>query len=343
MAFEPVASQAAQHGSSELPRVDYLDGWRGLAIALVLQGHFLIIQGWHSGRMGVDVFFCLSGLLMSRILFQRRVALTTFYKRRISRIIPAFALYLLIIFVIAWAIGKPAPASEIVPTALFLRSYLPAYLHMFASPYPIGHLWSLNVEEHSYIFLSLLTLLPILRGREGWALIACALITIAIHLTYYSYPFLAPPPEYWTRSEVAATNLLLSAGYALLRDRTAPFVRPWMPVATFAVATFLYVGSVVPWMVTMTVAPFFLAFTVNHLAEAPGWVRKGLGWGPLRLLGIGSFSIYLWQQPFYQYKDHLFPGVPMHTLVGMLAAIGIGLLSFYAYESRVRAWLNRVW
>ena len=66
--------------------------------------------------------------------------------------------------------------------AAALRSYLPADLHMFASPYPIGHLWSLNVEEHSYIFLSLLTLLPFLRGREGGALIACAFITIAIHL-----------------------------------------------------------------------------------------------------------------------------------------------------------------
>lgn len=343
MAIEQVVSGAAQHGGSELRRIDYLDGWRGLAIILVLQGHFLAIQGWHSGRMGVDVFFCLSGLLMSRLLFQRRVPLSTFYKRRISRIIPAFLLYLAIVFAIAAAIGHPAPAREVVPTVLFLRSYLPADLHMFSSVYPIGHLWSLNVEEHSYIFLSLLTLLPVLRGREGWWLLVCGLVTIAIHLGYYDFPAIAPPKEYWPRSEVAATNLLLSAGYALLRDRTAPSVRPWMPVASFAIATALYVGSVVPWMVTMTVAPFFLAFTVNHLAEAPALVRAALSSAPLRLLGIGSFSIYLWQQPFYQYKDRLFPGLPAHTLVGMLAAVAIGLLSFYAYENRVRGWLNRVW
>ena len=78
MTIEKIVSSSVRHGGSELQRIDYLDGWRGLAILLVLQGHFLIIQGWHSGRMGVDVFFCLSGLLMSRLLFQRRVRLSPF-------------------------------------------------------------------------------------------------------------------------------------------------------------------------------------------------------------------------------------------------------------------------
>lgn len=343
MTIEKMASSSARHGGSELQRIDYLDGWRGLAIFLVLQGHFFAVQGWHSGRMGVDVFFCLSGLLMSRILFQRRVPLATFYKRRISRIIPAFLLFLLIVFCIAALIGKPAPAAEVVPTVLFLRSYLPADFHMFASPYPIGHLWSLNVEEHSYIFLSLLTLLPFLRGREGGALIAFGLLTIAIHLSYYAFPDIAPPKEYWVRSEVAATNLLLSAGYALLKDRTVPYVRPWMPVAAFGLGSALYIGSVFPWMLTMTVAPFFLAFTVNHLAEAPRWVRSALSLAPLRLLGIASFSIYLWQQPFYQYKRYLFASLPGHALIGMVLSVAIGFLSFYVYENRIRTWLNRVW
>ena len=65
MTIERVASASARHGGSELRRIDYLDGWRGLAIFLVLQGHFFAIQGWHSGRMGVDIFFCLSGLLVN--------------------------------------------------------------------------------------------------------------------------------------------------------------------------------------------------------------------------------------------------------------------------------------
>ncbi len=101
-----VAATALPVQAGGTAHLDYLDGWRGLAILLVLQGHFMVIPGWHSGRMGVDVFFCLSGLLMSRLLFQRRVPLGTFYKRRLSRILPAFLLYLGIVFTIAAAIGK---------------------------------------------------------------------------------------------------------------------------------------------------------------------------------------------------------------------------------------------
>ena len=63
---------------ARLRHIDYLDGWRGLAIALVLQSHFLAIGGFNSGRLGVHVFFVLSGLLMGRILFIKRVPLGTF-------------------------------------------------------------------------------------------------------------------------------------------------------------------------------------------------------------------------------------------------------------------------
>jgi peptidoglycan/LPS O-acetylase OafA/YrhL len=99
------ADSAALHGASELERLAYLDGWRGIAILLVLEAHFL---GWlpvDSGRLGVNVFFCLSGILMGRILFIRRVPLGTFYKRRFSRIYPAFAAYVLTIFLAAFFLG----------------------------------------------------------------------------------------------------------------------------------------------------------------------------------------------------------------------------------------------
>ena len=89
---------SSDSGKSELNRLDYLDGWRGLAIAFVLISHFSSIQGIDFGRMGVDVFFVLSGMLMANILFVRRVALKTFYKRRISRVIPVFVVFISIVY-----------------------------------------------------------------------------------------------------------------------------------------------------------------------------------------------------------------------------------------------------
>ena len=70
-------------------RFGYLDGWRGIAIAMVLISHFLGDLGSY-GRMGVDVFFVLSGLLMANILFVKRMPLSKFYKRRFSRVFPVF-------------------------------------------------------------------------------------------------------------------------------------------------------------------------------------------------------------------------------------------------------------
>ena len=77
-------------GDPESSRMRYLDGWRGLAILLVLEGHFLSILPLNTGRLGVDVFFCLSGFLMSGLLFIKQQPLSIFYKRRISRVFPVF-------------------------------------------------------------------------------------------------------------------------------------------------------------------------------------------------------------------------------------------------------------
>ena len=69
LSLENTVKLAVNHGKSELSRVDYLDGWRGIAILLVLMEHFFGVREINVGRMGVDVFFVLSGMLMSNILF----------------------------------------------------------------------------------------------------------------------------------------------------------------------------------------------------------------------------------------------------------------------------------
>lgn len=98
MSIKTITDSAADYGSSELRRVGYLDGWRGMAIALVLQHHFFKIEWLETGKLRVKIFFCLSGLLMSRILFVKRVSLTLFYKRGISRILPSFFLYVTAVY-----------------------------------------------------------------------------------------------------------------------------------------------------------------------------------------------------------------------------------------------------
>lgn len=321
--------------SLETERIDYLDGWRGLAIALVLQEHFFKVAGFDSGRLGVDIFFCLSGMLMSHILFVRRVPLGTFYKRRISRIIPVFALFVLGVYGAAWLASHPFTAVELVATATFLRTYVPASPDIWHTGLPLGHLWSLNVEEHCYVVLSLVTLVVPTRSRAAAILLALGFAAIAM-LYAYDHGLFAAPADPEIRTETAAASLLISAGYALLRDRFAPLVRGWMPLTAFLVAVPFYWHGLEGGIAEVS-TPLLLAFAVNHLKDASRWLRSALALTPLRLLGLWSYSIYLWQQPFFQFKGALPPGA---ALGGALLA---GIASFHLFENPVRRWLNRHW
>jgi len=326
---------SSAHGASSLERVPYLDGWRGMAIAFVLVDHFLTISGFESGTLGVNIFFCLSGLLMSRILYVKRTRLGTFYKRRISRILPVFVLFVVTVFGAAFLMGKPHSWLEFISTLTFLRTYIPETPNIWNAGIPIGHLWSLNIEEHCYLLMSVIILPLILRGREGVVLIGLAVLATLMYIVYKKVPAVSVTmPE--LRTETASVTLLASAGYYLVKKRWTAYVRPWMPITAFAIAVLSY-SRLFPWWSGFLIAPFMLAFAVNHLGETYAFVRTTLATAPIRLLGIWSYSIYLWQHPFQAYKGS-FP-----TGVAFILAMSTGIVSFYLYENPTRTWLNRNW
>jgi peptidoglycan/LPS O-acetylase OafA/YrhL len=334
--IDKLVSTSAKHGPSELYRIHYLDGWRGVAILLVLYAHFI---GWGSmdtGRLGVDIFFVLSGFLMSKILFVKRVPLPTFYKRRISRIFPVFLLFVFVVYAVDFILLNTEEWKNFFYTLFFIRSYFPAEPDIWSAAIPIGHLWSLNVEEHCYILLSTFTLFKFLKGREGIALVLSGVLSIVIHLIYIKAPSVAPP-AYGLRTEVVASHLLLSAGYCLISHHFTKYVKPWMPVLACIIAALCYTDFF-PWWSAIIISPFALAFAVNHLSETYGFIHAFLSLSLLRLMGIWSFSIYLWQQPFYMYKDEF-----SFALLALVPAIIIGLISFYGFENPSRTWLNRRW
>ena len=285
----------------------------------------------------MDVFFVLSGFLMSRILFVKRVPLTTFYKRRISRILPVFVLFVAVIYGAAFYLHRHE-RHYVLYTLTFTRAYLPTTASVWEADIPIGHLWSLNVEEHCYVFLSLVTLMAFLRGREGAALVLAGTLSVAIHFVYQALPSIAPTTSV-SHTEAAAGPLLISAGYYLIHKRYLRLVRPWMPLAALVAAFACYDTKLAPWWCRVLFAPYLLAFAVNHLAEAPRWFRSLLAFGPLCLLGIWSYSIYLWQQPFLA-QNYL---APDRRVIWCIASITTGIASFYLFENPIRTWLNKVW
>src|SRR5260370_12733312 len=149
------------------------DGWRGVAIALVLVHH--VVRGFYAtedaysqsatryGAFGVDIFFGLSGLLITKLLLEEwhgagAFQLPQFYIRRVFRILPPYLVFLAVVTAFGWWSTK----LEFTSSLFFFRNYLP---HRLAGPYT-GHLWSLAVEEHFYlIWPGLLALSGALRSR----------------------------------------------------------------------------------------------------------------------------------------------------------------------------------
>jgi peptidoglycan/LPS O-acetylase OafA/YrhL len=318
--------------------LDYLDGWRGLAIAVLLIGHFFPYWRMSLGLAGVDLFFVLSGLLMARLLFIEQSAIVSFYRRRISRILPGFYFFVGAIVLCYLALGLAIDWQEVAGAALLIRNYFPAGTR---NDVPFGHIWSLAVEEHSYVLLSLVAL----SARRRWLSAAPALGGFAVLFAGFglAYSVLLPGPDLYSHllihSEVCAFGIFAS-GFLLLHFQTRGI--PTLPLivypalALFGLATHL---NAVPQELRLVLGVGAFALLVNLLPAAPSVVRAALSIRPLRQLGIWSFSIYLWQQPFYSLAGH----GHMAEWAGCMLSIASGVLSFYLIENPARRYLNRGW
>ena len=163
----------------------YLDGWRGLAIAFLLVGHFFPVDGINFGHVGVNLFFVLSGLLMARLLFVKQVPFGQFYRRRIARVFPTAYCFIVILVLFSAISGNVIAWDEVAAAATFTNNY---WSVVGREPtLPFGHLWSLSVEEHSYVLLSMIAL-AFRRAwlNAKWTVASCVLIFTAMGCYYWT-------------------------------------------------------------------------------------------------------------------------------------------------------------
>jgi peptidoglycan/LPS O-acetylase OafA/YrhL len=317
--------------------VGVFDGWRGIAISLVLISHFFNVKAFYIGSMGVNLFFSLSGLLMARILFVKRTSLTTFYQRRLSRVFPVFALFVCSVY--AWSLYKNKPETEnFFATITFLRSYF-GDTHIWKTGLPIGHLWSLNVEEHAYVILSLLTLFIRNVKFAGIALLSIGVTSIGVDL-YYTLNAVYLSEKFVSLSRQTEANLafiMLAGGYAINKPSLHKNLS-WLPIVTIALGVGCY-SDIAHWAAKDSVAPFLFAFSIVHLPDSHKYFQTILCWSPLRLIGLWSFSIYIWQQPLYAYAASCDYQLNI-SLLCLLATFIVALVSFYAIENPIRVKIN---
>jgi peptidoglycan/LPS O-acetylase OafA/YrhL len=310
----------------------FLDGWRGVAIGLVLIGHFWADEHLWSGtsKLGVELFFVLSGRLMAEILFVRRFPLPTFFGRRLSRVYPGLAAYVLL----ASAAFYMTPYRNGPAAALLALTFTINYAMVFSHPVALlDHLWSLCVEEHSYILLAFLAALhrerrlpvaPLMLGAGVLFALNGVYRTAILHDDYLM--------TYW-RTDVSAAGIFLAGGFWLLLGRSnGP---AWL--ALLALAGAVICKSLPLALASSALATMLMAFAVVMLDRSPIWFRNMLSAPWLRQIGLWSYSLYLWQQPFYKMnRDGLAP-----TPLLVAGAVLCALASFYLVENPARRWLNQ--
>jgi len=289
-------------------------------------------------RMGVDVFFVLSGMLMSNILFVDRMPLKDFYIRRFSRVIPGLVVFLLGALVISLLVGYDFKLVEFLASLFFVRTYFPVQPEYYSTVLPIGHLWSLSVEEHSYVIFSLISVV-LLAYRQVAALLF-SIYAFSLVICWYYY-FSVPADQFEAtliRTESAIGFIAFSAGYNLVRKYSDIKVGGFVPVACIILAFFCYVRVLPIWM-TFTFCPLLLGIAINHLLDSASIVRRAMRFAPLRWLGIVSFSVYLWQQVFYK----LYYVLPGGLLTGLILSIIVGMGSYFLVEKPARRYINTRW
>lgn len=292
-----------------------IDGLRSVAILPVLLSHagFLWAQG---GFIGVDIFFVISGFLITRIIAteiaEGSFSIVRFYERRARRILPALFLVTVACVLPAWWLMLPDAFEEfgnsLVAVPLFVSNILfwmeSGYFATESGLKPLIHTWSLAVEEQYYIVFPLLALLVLPRGRRAFiavlAVIACLSLAVA-EWTSARAPdasFFLPHTRVW---ELFAGSI---AAMLILRQKPLPLIaRQALSLAggaaiVWALATFT-AETIHPGLVTAL--PVVGTALVLLFAERDTLVGKLLALPPLVWVGLISYSLYLWHQPVFAF------------------------------------------
>ncbi|MEQ1788360.1 MAG: acyltransferase family protein, partial [Acidimicrobiales bacterium] len=353
-----------------LPEVQ---GLRALAVSLVVLFH-LWPERVTGGYVGVDVFFVISGFLISGHLLREvgstgHVGLAAFWARRIRRLLPAAMLVLLatVVGIVLWVPRAlwPQFLEEVGASTLYVQNWVLAAnsVDYFASenaPSPVQHYWSLSVEEQFYLVWPLLVagalvLHRLLRGRDPVRAIGTAMAVVFVASLAYSvvatahlqaFAYFSSPAHAW---ELAAGGLL-AVVYRPLTTRLSAFVAPraalsWLGLGAIVVAALTYTGSspFPGWIALLPVAGTVAVIAAG--SPACWWAPSGLvARRPVQFIGDTSYSLYLWHWPVivltaYAIEDDLRWPLKL-VLLAVSVTLGGLTKAFVEDPARDAAWLR---
>ena len=357
-----------------------LDGLRALAVFAVVAYHLGL--GWApAGLLGVGVFFTLSGYLITDLLLAQwdgagRLALGNFWVRRARRLLPALFVMLAVVVVWVALLHRSELGSlwgAVGAAVLYVSNWFDVFQHFsyfarFGPPSPLGHLWSLAIEEQFYLVWPWLLWLGLRYVRErrsaisgharlaGVTLSAAGISALAMALLYQPG---VDPTRVYDGTDTRAFALLFGAALAMvwpsrrLTTRVGQVARRLLD--GIGVAGLVIIGLLI-WLTTQY-SPFLYRggivllsiatmMTISALVHPATRLGNALGREPLRWLGVRSYAIYLWQFPVITLTTPTTEsGVnPLRAVLQVGAIVALAALSWTFVEKPIRqGGLGRLW
>lgn len=327
-----------------------IDGLRALAVVPVILFHagFELFSG---GFVGVDVFFVISGYLITTILIEdlenQRFSLVNFYERRARRILPALFFVMLVCIPFAWMWMLPNQMKDfsqsLVAVSLFASNILfwkeSGYFDAAAEEKPLLHTWSLAVEEQYYVLFPIFLFLAWRYGKNRvfWMIVAMAAISLLLS-------------EWgWRNNATANFYLAPTRAWELFAGSIASFIVQKQGVQknnllaviglTAIIFSIFFYDETTPFPSVYALVPVLGVVLLVLYADKESLPAKVLSTRGFVGIGLISYSAYLWHQPLFAFARVANVNEPSHSLMALLAvsSVVIAYLSWRFIETPFRS------
>lgn len=337
-----------------------IDGLRGIAVLAVV-GFHAFPEYFPGGFVGVDVFFVISGFLISSIILRQlsrsQFTIADFYSRRIRRIFPALLVVLAACLLFGGVALLPNELEQlgkhIGSAAMFASNFTlwfeSGYFDTTAEFKPLLHLWSLGIEEQFYLLWPMLLLLVWRRPRimrSGVALLTlgsfvlCLIIGSRSSVANFYFPF----SRFWELGLGCVLAVFKESPAALQPARSgrmANIADSWLPIGGFVLigASVLLLDHRTPFPGWAALAPTVGAMCVIAARSGSWFQRRVMASSALVFIGAISYPLYLWHWPTLSFAAILEAGTPSSTVrvAAVLLSFALAWLTFVLFERPVRA------